>query len=146
MNKLAAIYHKAQRQMQQFFSGICTVYALQAPEMDGISYGGFVDFTGWEPLAGWTEIPCQLALGQSNPAVPGAANTAAAGSSVEAKGRLFLAVGSDTADTADIAMIPAGSRLRVEQAGAVYWLACSGMPVSYPTHCEVEVLLLPERA
>lgn len=145
MNKLAAVYAKAQRQMQQFLDGVCTVYALQAPETDGIYYGGFADFAGWEPLADWSDVACHLSFLQEGPS----ADTAADGSQVQARGRLFLAVSEANEANearADLSALPAGSRLRVEQAGQVYWLACSGLPVRYPTHWEIEVRLWPERA
>lgn len=137
LDKLTALYAKAQRQMQQFFCGLCTFYVWQPAAVNGMCYGGFTDFDGWEPLADWTEVPCQLAFLQNNPTAAGSADD---GRDVKARGRLFLPA------RPDIAAPPAGSRLRVEQSGSVYWLACSGLVVSYPTHLEAEVQLWPERA
>lgn len=126
--------------MQQFLDGICTVYALQPLEQDGIFCGGFADFAGWQPVEGWESQPCHLALLQNGP-------TAADedGSNVEARCRLFLS--KESRQAAERSGVPAvGSRVRVEQQGQVFWLACSGLAASYPTHWEMEVKLLAERA
>ena len=136
MDKLAAVYAQARRQMQQSFCGVCTVYTLQVRELAGVCCG-----EDWQPLSDWQDLPCYLALAQNSPALAAADGD---GSAVEARFRLFLPPVSEASARAEA--LPAGSRLRVEQLGQVYWLACSGQPACYPTHMEVMARLLEERA
>ncbi len=133
--KMTALYARAGRMMQQFLDGICTVYALQPLAQDGVLCGGFADFAGWQPVEGQESLPCHLAVQQNGPA---AADED--GSRVAAHCRLFLSRAEQSGAP------PAGSRMRVEQQGQVFWLACSGLAASYPTHWEMEVKLLDERA
>lgn len=132
MITMAAVYDKARQQMSQLLDGVCTIYGLQVQKTAGVCFGEF-----WQPLDGWLDLPCHLAFGQN---VPAKTDAAADGSGVEARFQLFL----PPAEPGRV--LPAGSRVRVEQWGQVYWLACSGQTACYPTHMEVMVQLLDEHA
>lgn len=132
MTIMDAAYAAARQQLRQLLVGVCTVYALQVQEVAGVCCGEF-----WQPLADWSDLPCYLAFGQNEPA---RTDSAADGSGVEARFQLFLPPAEPGL------ALPAGSRVRVEQWGQVYWLACSGQAACYPTHMEVKVRLLDERA
>lgn len=115
---------EAKAAVELLFDGHCTVYELdcrETGELAKLSYG-----ESWRQVR---SAKCHLQILQAEAA------SGADGARPQARGRLFLPaeLGPE---------LKPGSRVEVCQNGQRYRLGDAGLAVCWPTHCQVELILL----
>lgn len=105
------------------FDGSCVIYELAAGSLDGTLYA-----EGWrQTMTG----PCHLQLLAASP------TEGADGAKPQGRARLFL--------PPDLGpRLKPGSRVVVSQQGQQYRLGECGLAVCWPSHCQVELVLLDD--
>lgn len=111
----------AKKAVEQMFDGECVIYELEQGQKGELVYA-----ERWRQVA---EAACHLQILRAEAA------SGADGARPAARGRLFL--------PAELGpkLLP-GSRVEVLQQGQRYRLGDSGLAVCWPTHCQVELVLL----